>query len=110
MYYVIYDDVPFFFNGSFCTNYKHVIDTKTYVGDIEPDGYELNIKGESFNKYGYYIKTREYQVSNSKPIEITKEQFDIFKEEILKIEKLKDMFNTTATALYKLKSNASRTE
>lgn len=109
-YLSIYDNEPYFFCGYILPNFKHVIHTKTLVGDIKEDGYEIHVTGESFNKFGYYVRTREYMIVEDKPVEISEKQFNMFKKEILKIQNLKDVFNITATALYNVKSNASRTD
>lgn len=109
-YLTIIDNNPYFFIGKVIEHYISTIDLKTYVGGIKQEGYEIHITGESFNKFGYYAKTSEYMIADDKPVELSEKQFNMFKEEILKINKLKDVFNITATALYNVKSNASRTD
>lgn len=111
MYYLcLYENDPYFFIGEVTEHYISTIDLKTKISGIKQEGYELHVTGESFNKFGYYTKTREYMIVEDKPVEISEKQFNMFKEEILKILKLRDVFNITATALYNVKSNASRTD
>lgn len=104
---------PFFFKGSIRPHmfYPWIPRVSAKVNEMVQGGWDIYISGEYFDKKGCtQVKNKSDWVKTDDVVEITEEQYNMFKKEVLKINKLKEMFHTTALALIKSKTDASRTD
>ena len=110
-YLTIIERKPFFFKGNIEPHMylPWVSQVSAKVNEMLQGGWDIYISGEYFNKNGcFQVNNKSDRVDSV--VEITEEQYNMFKKEILKINKLKEMFHTTALALMKSKTDASRTD
>lgn len=110
-YLTIIDNNPLFFKGSIKPHmyWPLITEVSAKVNEMLQEGWDVYVNGEYFNKRGcFQVDNKSDRVDNV--VEITEEQYNMFKREILKINKLKEMFHTTALALMKSKTDASRTD
>ena len=110
-YLTIIDNNPIFFKGSIKPHmyWPWITEVSAKVNEMLQGGWDVYISGEYFNKRGcFQVDNKSDRVDNV--VEITEEQYNMFKKEILKINKLKEMFHKTALTLMKSKTDASRTD